>query len=200
MDTKPLSALSVEDLIMILQKRGVIVMPTETAYGLIADSTDSQAVERVYRIKGRSYQKPLPVVCASLRQVKKFFVLNKEQERIIQSFWPGPLTIILPVKQGVEIFANTAKSPVAVRVTSNGFLSDLAQELDKPLIATSANLSGRKTLYKQDDIVAEFKKAKNQPDLIVLAGDLPEVSPSTIIELSDGRIKVLRSGPIKFSD
>jgi len=200
MDTKPLSALSVEDLIMILQKRGVIVMPTETAYGLIADSTDSQAVERVYRIKGRSYQKPLPVVCASLRQVKKFFVLNKEQERIIQSFWPGPLTIILPVKQGVEIFANTAQSPVAVRVTSNGFLSDLAQELDKPLIATSANLSGRKTLYKQDDIVAEFKKAKNQPDLIVLAGDLPEVSPSTIIELSDGRIKVLRSGPIKFSD
>ena len=191
------------DLLGILEEGGVLVFPTETAYGLIADSTNKKAVDKIYKIKGRDFKKPLPVVCSSLKQVREFFYLPPRAEDLAKKYWPGPLSIILPVKisvtSGLRVVVNPNKATAAVRITTLAVLQSLAKEFSRPLTATSANLSGRKTLYKEKEVLAEFRKNLFKPDAAVLAGDLPEVPPSTIVELVGKDIKVLRPGPIKIN-
>lgn len=85
-------------------------------------------------------------------------------------------------------------------MTSFNFLQDLAHRFGSPLTATSANISGHKTLYQEKEVMAEFKNRRFKPDLLILSGDLPKVLPSTVVELVNGKIKVLRAGAVRIVD
>lgn len=89
MDIKYKADILVSDLLRVLEKGGVLVVATETAYGLIADSTNKEAVNKIYKIKGRDFKKPLPVVCSSVEQVKNFFILGKSVENLAKNIGPG---------------------------------------------------------------------------------------------------------------
>lgn len=179
----------------------VLVLPTETAYGLIADATNRQAVEKVFAIKGRTEEKPLPVVCYSRNQVREFFSIPSIYNEVIKQHWPGPLSVLLHPKDSTVqvnpqgLFDNT----VAVRVTSFHLLRDLAQRVGKPLVATSANVAGDATPYSIHEVEQSFTKATAQPTLLVDAGTIPKVTPSTIIGVDNGMIITLRTGPIDIS-
>ncbi|MBI2098866.1 threonylcarbamoyl-AMP synthase [Candidatus Uhrbacteria bacterium] len=184
--------------ILILRKGGVVAIPTETAYGLAADSMNPSAVKKIFLIKGRSKTKPLPLIAASLKMVKKFFYLSKIEEKLARDFWPGPLTMLLKSKRKFPPALIRGKKKIAVRVSSSPVAAEISARLGRPITSTSANLSGRNELYSAAAVAAEFKNKKAKPDMILDGGRLPRRKPSTIIEFQNGRIIILRKGQIKF--
>jgi len=168
----------------ILKDEGVIIFPTDTAYGLGGIFNSPKVINKILKIKKRQDRK-FTLACSSLNQVEKFFKLNVEQRRLAKEFWPGPLSIVV-------------SSKLAVRVPDNKLGRQLAQLVGKPLIATSANLSGQKNIYDSQKVIREFVKRKHQPDLIIAGGKLKKVKPSTVVKIEKGEIKIVRRGSIKI--
>ena len=184
--------------VLILRKGGVVAAPTETSYGLIADAMLSRAVKKIFLIKGRSKMKPLPLIAASSAMVKKFFFLNKRESGLAKKYWPGPLTILLKPKKKFPRALALGRKKLAVRVSSSRIAAEISARLGRPITSTSANLSGRNELYSATAVAAEFKNKSVKLDMILDGGKLSRRKPSTIIEVQNGRIIVLRQGPIKF--
>ena len=182
-----------------------VAYPTETAYGLAADPFNSEAIKKIYQIKGRDFKKRLPMIAESLKTVERFFILHKKERVLARKFWPGPLTIILNSKIKIQKsklqlkIQNFKKNKkIAVRVSSNKIAQVLAKSLGGLVISTSANVSGKSECYSANAVARQFKNRKFQPDLILNAGVLKKIKPSTIVAVEKGRIKVIRQGEIKI--
>lgn len=180
---KPTKA-GVKQAVAILKRGGVVIYPTDTAYGFGGIYNSKKVKQNILKIKKRKDEK-FTVVSSNLTQVEKFFKLNSLQKKLAKKYWPGPLSIVVSPK-------------FAVRVPKNKVAQSLAQQTGKPLIATSANLSGKQTLYNSKKIIQEFKGKKNQPDLIIDDGRLKKIKTSTIVKASKGEIEILRNGSIKL--
>lgn len=192
-ETSSLAAIAKE-----LKAGAVIVYPTDTAYALGCDATNAKAVARVFAIKGRDNAKALPMVVADMSMAKKFIVLSSKFIVLSSKHWPGPLTLVAKAKKGIAKAA-LDQGTAAVRVPNNDIARRLSQWLGRPLIATSANLSGRPTCYSAKAVLRQFAGAARLPDIVLDAGALPKRRPSTIVASDKkGEIIVLRQGPIKI--
>jgi len=201
MEVVDLRSVAVAALLRRLQQGAVLVLPTETAYGLVADSTNIRAVKRIYRIKGRAAGKPLPLICSSLSQVEKFFCVPHPLRQLAKKYWPGALSVQLKVKRvksQVAMQVPTLDGTLVVRVSSDKLLRSLARRLGRPVTATSANLSGRGELYAGQDVVEQFQTRSIRPDIIINANKLARRRPSTIIGLEQNEVVVLRQGEISL--
>ena len=190
--------------VKILKTDGVIVYPTETAYALGCDFESQKATKRIYKIKHRRANFLLPVIVASISMAKKAIRFNEKSLNLAQRFWPGPVTLILEVK--LKMYEYTKKPgkeflkpyrDIAMRVSSNKIAQTLSRKLGKAIVSTSANIHGKNECYSLDDILQQFKSSPEKPNLILDAGTLPQVKPSTIIRATD-RIEILRQGPVKL--
>ncbi len=171
--------------IKIIKNRGIVVYPTDTAYAL-GGIFDSPAVNyKILRIKNRR-DKKFTLIASGLMQVKKFFTLRGLQIKLAKKYWPGPLSIVV-------------SNRFAVRVPKSKISQALARGAGKPLIATSANLTGKKTNYSIADILKHFTGKKYQPDLILDGGNLIKKRTSTIVKVKNGKIEILRQGEINVS-
>lgn len=180
-----------------LRNGGVIVYPTETSYGLGCDATNHAAVERVFAIKGRPETKALSVILPSLAEASKYILLRPYTRRLAGHYWPGPLTIVATAMPDSPLSSHcTNKGRHAVRVSSHPVAAALAAGLGRPIVATSANISGQPDLYQAVGVVAAFGQAANQPDAFIDGGDLPFMPPSTIVEVGAEGINVLRQGSV----
>lgn len=184
MNIEKINKKSIEVAIKILRAGGTIVYPTETAYALGCDATNKKAMAKIFKIKNRSKDKKLPVICATKRMAADLFKFGKMERKLAKKYWPGPLTIVLPA--------------AAVRVSLNKIARAISRGLRRPIISTSANLSGQKTLYDIKEIIREFKNKKYQPDLVLDGGKLPHRLPSTIIKIENEKIITLRQGEVKI--
>lgn len=191
----------------ILKKGGVIIYPTETAYGLGGDATSRAAVKKIYQIKGRNFSKPLPLITASLTMAKRYAKFPPKAEELAKRYWPGPLTLVLPiVKLRAAGLGQNANQPslallprqttIALRVSSNKFARRLSDKLNRPIIATSANLSGQKPTYSAQAALRQLKVKQDLIDLVIDAGRLPYQVPTTIIGIINDKIKILRQGSL----
>lgn len=185
----------VSSAVAILKAGGVVVFPTETSYGLAADATNPKAVARVFAIKGRGWKKSFPLIAADLKMAEKYAFLSPALKKIAKNYWPGPLTIVAPLRRAIKVPSGVVRdSAVAVRVSSHPTARALARRLGRPIVSTSANLSGRPTCYS---VAAVKKQLGHQPDGYLDAGRLPRRKPSTIIMEKSGKIVVLRQGSVK---
>lgn len=184
----------------ILRKGGLIVFPSDTVYGLLAKADDKQAVKKLIFFKNRPPGKPISIFVSNFLMLKKYVTVAKNQEQLLKEILPGPFTIILPSKHKVCLLLESEKKTLGVRLTKFNLINQLVEKLEKPLTATSANLSGQPPHYS---IESFFKKTpKNKLaliDLIIDYGKLPKNKPSTVIDLSSEEIKILRQGDIKFT-
>lgn len=183
-----------------LIKRGrVIICPTDTVYGLIADATNKKAIERVFRIKKRERKKPIPVFVKDIEMAKKFAHINKNQERFLNSVWPGKITVVFKRKKSKlpNILFGEEKT-IGLRIPKYKLINKLSAKLNFPLTGTSANISGKPASTKIKEIINQFKTRKIKSDLILDDGNLPPSLPSTVIDLTSKKIKILRKGEIKF--
>lgn len=181
-----------------LQQGKTVVYSTDTCYGLACDATNKKALERIYKIKTRGFNKPIHIVIPSLAYAKKIVEWNRPALALAKKFWPGAITLVLPVAAKAVYLKRlgAGTGTVGLRMPDNLIALDLAAELGVPITATSANRSGGSDGYSIRDVIAQFKEQNYKPDIVLDAGRLPNRQPSTVVRVSDDLIKILRPGPI----
>lgn len=183
-----------------LQAGGVIVMPTETSYGLAADATNERAVQRVLIIKGRGPVKQPPVLVINMDMALAHGNFCQRLRKIAEQFWPGALNIVVPKRKDTAIVVGDNNGEVALRVTAHPVVQAIIKKLGKPITATSANRTGQPDCYSIRDWRKQYAGRALQPDYILDAGTLPKNPPSTIIKKENGEIVVARQGMIKLPE
>ena len=182
----------------ILKKGGVVVTPTDTLYGLGVDAFNPLAVERVFRIKGRAWNLPLPVFLNSYEDLPLVTSQISDLARKLgKMFWPGGLTLVVPKSKAVPSILTASGLTLGVRVPDHDIPRSLVQQLGRPITGTSANVSG------QPDIVLSSElqlKLGDKVDMI-LDGELPNPPlPSTVIDLTGEFPRVVREGAISVAE
>lgn len=186
---------AIEEACRILRLGGVIVYPTDTVYGLGANACDNLAVDQVFKIKKRSYTKPLPVLARNLDWVKELVYIDVRNRKIVESLWPGTVTAVLPKRGHLSSLVAAKGFSVGVRIADFPFIDRLLGKFGFPLTATSANISGEEATNNIDKVIARFISADRRPNLVLDAGILPKSQPSTVLDLTGDRPKILRVGP-----
>lgn len=180
-----------------LRAGGVLVYPTETSYGIGCDGTNSEAVRRVFAIKGRAIGKGMTILLPTLEAADAYVRLTPFAKELARRYWPGALNIVAPEAEGSALSRDCATNGThAVRVSSHPIAAALAKGLGRPLVSTSANLHGKPELYRVKDIFDTFFAQPMMPDAIIDAGDLPRVPPSTVVKADRDGVRVLRQGSV----
>lgn len=179
-------------------KRGdVIVFPTETLYGLGADALNPAAVEQVFLLKGRDPKNPIPIIIADQAMLRRVATeVPPLAERLIKRFWPGPLTLILPGRKELPKPLLSADRGIGVRISSHPLATQLAQVLNRPLTATSANPSGREPARTVREATSYFS---DKVGVFLDGGTLASKRGSTVIDVRGSLITILREGEISAS-
>lgn len=176
----------------------VIVFPTETLYGLGADGLNGFAVERVFELKGRDPEKPIPLLVANremlLTVVKE---IPPKALRLMQEYWPGPLTLVLPAHKGIPNPLMSATGGVGVRISSHPIATQLVRALGRPLTATSANPSGKEPARSLAQARDYFR---NRVKFYVNGGLLKSKTGSTVIAVNDDSLQIIREGEIPAAE
>lgn len=193
---KIIKRVKIKEVASLLKRGGVIICPTETAYGLSCDATNKEAIKRIYNIKGRPKKKAVLLIVANLKMVKRYLKITEEELKIVSKYWPGPLSIILKPKSKKLNY----QASFGVRIPAHNLCIKLSKELNRPIITTSANITDKPTCYSVKCIEKQFKNRKQQPDIIIDMGKLKKTKTSTIIKVFKNKIKVLREGPIAFKE
>ncbi len=177
----------------VLRSGGIVALPTDTVYGLVAVAADRAAVERVYEAKLRDPWQPMPIFVATVEQAQLIADVNDVARRLMQRYWPGALTIVLRKKPSYETRAAAGGETIGLRAPGDPVLRELASQLG-PLTGTSANIAGREECHTADEVQSQLGDAV---DLIVEAPVDATGRPSTIVDCTDAaRVRVVRDGAI----
>lgn len=186
-----------EEIINTLQQGKSIVYPTDTIYGLGVNALDKVAVDRLFRIKRRAESKPMSVIIRDIPMARKFAYVNTRTEKILKAILPGPITVVLSRKDALPSIVSGGKSTIGIRIPSHEFTDGLTRRIDFPLTSTSVNISGEPPLKTIPEIIKLFEAERFQPDIIIDAGEQTDAQPSTVIDLTTSKPKILRVGPVK---
>lgn len=185
------------DTIALELKNGkVIAFPTDTVYGVSVIYDDLVALENLKLAKGRPETKPIPTMVASLEQIRKIALVDNRALKVIKSFMPGAITIILPKKDEVSDYITNGKKTIAIRMPNDEFILELIDKCGKPLLVSSANLSGGDNSFTTNDVLAQLD---GRIDGIV-EGTAGGKLASTIVDLTGDNIIILREGPISYEE
>lgn len=179
----------------VLKAGGIVVYPTDTAYGLGVDAFNKNAIKKLYGVKCRDILKPTHVVVRDWKMIYKITFPNKYAKILYEKLLPGPLTLILPKKENIPDILTANLPTLGIRIPDNSVTKSLSHLLPFPYTTPSANKSGGRTPYSIDEVLKELDITK--VDLILNAGKLPKKSPSTLVDLIKSTPKILREGPIK---
>ncbi|MEQ1951021.1 L-threonylcarbamoyladenylate synthase [Mesorhizobium sp. CN2-181] len=172
----------------------VVAIPTETVYGLAGDATSGQAVARIFEAKGRPRFNPLIAHVASMAMAENFALFDPLSARLAEKFWPGPLTLVLPLREafGIHPLVTAGLDTIALRMP-RGFASGLIEALGRPLAAPSANRSGR---VSATTAAAVAEDLGDRIRLVVDGGPTPVGVESTILKVDGGKLRLLRPGGV----
>jgi L-threonylcarbamoyladenylate synthase len=174
-----------------VKKGGLVVFPTDTVYGVGCDPRNPKAVEAIYRIKKRGKSKNLPVLGYSKEEVSKIVVFDKISNKIADRFWPGPVTLVLKLKDEEIKKAMNLEDRIAVRVPNHPCALSLLKECQL-IVGTSANYSGNPPSSDSKKVLENFSGF----DVFLDGGRISNSDESTVIEIVEGDLKILRHGKI----
>ena len=179
-----------------LKEGKIVVFPTETVYGL-GSSMDEASVQKVYEIKGRDKTKPLPIMIGNVKDIE---IVADEIPflfyELANKYMPGPLTVVLKKKPSVSDIITGGRDTVGVRMPNCLFALNLIRFAQSPIIATSANLSGKPS---PKDFISAQKDMTGKADVFVDEGECEGGTPSTIIDLSGEKPIILRQGSLELN-
>lgn len=181
----------IDELVYILKNDGVISVPTDTVYGLCGKIGSKKAHEKLLEIKERAINKAFPIMCADERQVREIGIVDENVEKLISTFMPGPITLILEKNENLDDYITNGKDTIAVRIATTKALVELIRKVGTPIFMTSANKSGEPECKN----IAEIEKLSPLLDGI-LYGKYSFGKASTIVDCRFGEIKIIRKGPI----
>jgi len=178
-----------------IKKGYAVVFPTDTIYGLGVNALDESAVERFFALKKRPATKPVPVFVKDNAMANDIAFIDSRQEEILRSFLPGPFTFILRARNIVPSRLCAGTGTIGLRIPNHPFCASLLGLLDVPITASSANISGLDATTNVDEIVQQFKEHSTVPEYIVDAGELQSVVPSTVIDITKEKARIVRMSP-----
>jgi L-threonylcarbamoyladenylate synthase len=178
-----------------LKSGGIIAFPTETFYGLGTRIDREDSLQRLYEIKQRPREKAMPLIIGHKGQLSSIVsYINSSAIKLMESFWPGPLTMLFPAKINLSEFITAGTKKVAVRIPGESFALHLARYTLFPFTATSANPSGMPPAQDAETVIRYFG---DQIKLIIDCGPSPGGLPSTIVDVTTEEIIILREGAVK---
>jgi L-threonylcarbamoyladenylate synthase len=177
----------------IVKNGGVIVFPTDTLYGIGCDPYDEKAVEKIFKIKNRDKTNPLPILASSIIDIEKIVLLDRNAKKLAQIYWPGALTIIVPlIDKKISDNLRAGKMSIGVRVPNNICALSLLKDC-KYLTGTSANKSGEVGCKSFTEVLSSSLRGY---DAILDGGEVEEGVESTIVDLTGQHPRVIREGAI----
>jgi len=180
----------------ILRRGGIVAFPTDTVYGLGAVYSDAQAVRKIFSAKGRPEEKPLSILVSSIQQVQLLADgISDDARLLMDTYWPGGLTLIFRMKQeaGIPREVSAGGETIGIRMPDSDTAIRIIAEAGAPVAAPSANLSGRRSASTAEEVKEDLL---GRVDLIIDGGRCPVGVSSTVLDLSQGRIRILREGSI----
>ena len=185
---------AIERVVETLASGGVAVIPTDTVYGLTADPFNEKGLERVFRVKERRRDAPVPLLAGESHDPLTIAEVDDRFWRLARAFWPGPLTIVLrPLPDAPKAFREWGQ--VGVRLPNCPLCREVARRLEGLIVGTSANISGRESPRTAQE--AMFQLGERVP-LYVDAGPTLHAKASTVVDLRGGKPRLVREGPIPF--
>ncbi len=178
----------------VLRRRGLILYPTETFYGIGADAFSSDAVARILALKGRPADNPIPLILPGPEALFRVARAIPPAARVLAArFWPGPLTLVVQAAEDLPAAITAGTGKVGVRVSSHPIAQGVAVSFGGPITATSANPSGAPPARS---IAALDPSLAAGVDLVIDGGETPGGLPSTVLDLTCDPPRVLREGPV----
>ena len=178
------------DLIKNIEDGNLIIVPTDTVYGISCDATNKEAIEKVFIAKQRE-QKPLIVMVSNIDMLKTCVKeISDLEQKLIDKYWPNTLTILFKKSDDLLEEITCGSEYIGIRMPDNKLLLDLMNELNKPIISTSANISGNSVITNTNLIEPELKKYISY---IYDDGEKTNIA-STLVKVEDNKIKILRAG------
>ncbi len=179
----------------VLRAGGVVALPTETFYGLAVDSSQGRAVAQLNRLKVKDDDSPVLLLAPDMAQVERVITaLPTSFALLARAFWPGPLTLVLPAAPGLSSQVTGGRETVAVRVPGIALPRMLAEVLGNPVTGVSANLHGRRPPRTAGEVAESFPEGI---DLLLDGGPTPGGGPSTLVDLTGPKPRVLRPGIVR---
>ena len=178
---------------LIIREGGVAAIPTDTVYGLACDPFNAGAVHRLFEVKGRQ-SKPLPVLCQHQQEAERLVKLEPRALELARAYWPGPLTIVAPLRMEFPLTLHQGTGWLGVRVPGSLTAASIAEAAGGCVTGTSANLSGRPSCRTAQEVEEQLG---DQIDAIVDGGRL-EARESTVVRVLGGTVEVLRKGAISL--
>ena len=176
----------------IIKNGGLVVIPTDTVYGLLADARNKKAVEKIFKIKKRSKMKPIAIFVKDIKTGKKYAFNDRKQEEFLKKNWPGKITVILKSKNNLSEGVMAKNKTIGIRIPDCKLVNLLLEKMNFPLAQTSANISGGEATTKIREVLEQFAGKRITPDLIIDAGDLSNNRPSKIVDLTQEKPLIIR--------
>lgn len=183
-----------------LARGGLVIYPTETFYALGCLATIHTAVERIFTIKGRPLDKPLPLIVSDWEMSERFLRLTGLEEDLARKFWPGPFSIVTDVDPQVSPLARDRTGRSAVRMSPHVIAARLSRETGAPLVSSSANRSGLPPVYRPDEL--DTKLVLDSGAVVIASTPWPGGGlPSTLVDIVGANfVRILRAGAISAEE
>lgn len=175
---------------------GTIVFPTDTVYGLGCDATNKAAIGKIFLIKERPKNMPISIIVRDMEMAKKVAIIDNRLSRALPLVWPGAVTVILLRKYKLPEILSAERRTLGLRIPDYKLTHLLSENMGRPYVASSANISGEQATTKIARVIEYFEKKVHKPDLILDAGDLKFSQPSTVLDLAGEKPKIVRIGPV----
>ncbi|MDR0288705.1 MAG: threonylcarbamoyl-AMP synthase [Rickettsiales bacterium] len=185
----------ISEIINAIQNNLLVCFPTETVYALACSALDSGAIKKIYQVKKRSRNKPLSILVNDIYSLTKIAELEEKYVSLVNHFSPGPITYILPLKSNNILPNEFFKGSIGVRIPNHPIVISILNELKTPIVATSINISGEKSVCKASDIPQSIKQHLSA---VVEDDKLVSGIESTVIDLTGDKIKILRGGAVSL--
>lgn len=186
----------IEEIANAIKEGKLIIFPTDTVYGIGTNAYNEEACKKIYEIKGRPSCKPLSILISDISMIEDLVEnISPTEQKIIEKFWPGPLTMKFKKRKGIlPDIISAGDEYVRIRLIKNGLIYKIIEKAEVPVVAPSANISGHPTGIKINNIIKELG---GKVDYILDCGDYKSDEPSTIVQLEDEKVVVIREGKIK---
>lgn len=180
----------------LLMEGAIVAFPTDTVYGLAVIYDDEEALKELKKAKVRPDTKPIPTMVGSIEQLEQIAVVTPIAKKLADAFMPGAITLIMKKKDTVAKYVTNGFDTIGIRMPDDPFIINLLKKCGKPLLVTSANISGEETGTSDQQVLDQLDGAI---DAIVL-GEAAGKQASTIVDVSGNEVKILRQGPIQESE
>lgn len=180
-----------------LDEDKLIVFPTETVFGIAGNALKVEVIDKLFQAKKRDYSKPFSLMLSDINKIKDIAYVSDYEEKVINKFMPGPITLILKKRDCISNLATASRDTVGVRIPNHAIALSILKSVDYPLATSSANISGRANNSDIEDIINDLA---NYVDVFIKGNISNNLLASTVVEIKNNEINILREGIISEQD